>query len=418
MTKALKIMKINLLSLLALPLLLIATVCKLTAKALEKLAVILGMLILTFFVAMGFEFFKDPEGGLEFLLTLLAVLFIGFLIIMILVFLVTVMASVVTAVWSAIIGFFEVIYDLTYTGFLKLHAVCESDYQFISLTGTKAGNAALCLFYTILSFVNRLIVIVISFALPASFILSGLLVLDSLIGIHRKVKAAFGIGLFQFMGKFDTFSVVYGIVMFVMIMALFVIVILSLGIEWHEWAQELQMTEAELNADIQNLQSQDWHMAKDAESDNDTHDAYIKNLEEHMQSLEPLGDLVESVLSVKDNALLRSTWGNYFRNLSDIVEECSRYKKGIPLDKFKRMVPRIQQLEKQRADVKNLAEKLQQTYNDPVQSSVFFAGCDTAEKLEKRYKSLCKAYHPDAEGGDTSTFQKLQEEYEMLKGRV
>jgi len=27
-----------------------------------------------------------------------------------------------------------------------------------------------------------------------------------------------------------------------------------------------------------------------------------------------------------------------------------------------------------------------------------FAGCDTLEKLEKRYKSLAKTYHPD--GGD------------------
>lgn len=137
-----------------------------------------------------------------------------------------------------------------------------------------------------------------------------------------------------------------------------------------------------------------------------------------MQSLEPLGNLVESVLTVKDNALLRSTWGSYFRNLSDIVEECTKYKKGIPLDKFKRLIPRIQQLEKQREEVKTLAEKLQQTYSDPVQSSVFFVGCNSPEKLEKRYKSLCKAYHPDAEGGDTGTFQKLQEEYEMLKGRM
>ena len=134
-----------------------------------------------------------------------------------------------------------------------------------------------------------------------------------------------------------------------------------------------------------------------------------------MQNLESLGDLVEEVLSAKDNALLRSTWGNYFRNLSEIVDECAKYRKGIPVDKFKRLVPRIQQLEKQREDVQEMAQKLLAINNDPVKASVFFAGCNTADKLEKRYKSLCKAYHPDAEGGDTETFQKMQEEYAMLK---
>lgn len=418
MEKALKILKINLLSLVALPLLLIATASKLIAKALEKLAVILGMLLLTLFVIMGFEFFKNPESGLEVLLTLIAVLVIGFLIIMIIVFLMTVVASVITVIWSAIIAFFEGIYDLTYVGFLRLYATCENDYQYISLNGKKVTNALLCLFFTILSGINKLIVTIISWALPASILLSIVLVLGSLIGIHSDVKKTFGIGLFQFIGKFDTFSVVYGVVMFVMIMALFVIVLLSLGIEWHEWAQELKMTEDELDASIQNLQNQDWRMAGDDKSDTETGDAYMKNLEEHMQSLEPLGDLVESVLTVKDNALLRSTWGNYFRNLSDIVEECGKYKKGIPLDRFKKLIPRIQQLEKQREDVKSLAEKLRQTYSDPVQSSVFFAGCNSVEKLEKRYKSLCKAYHPDMDGGDTESFQKLQEEYETLKRQM
>lgn len=418
MEKFLKILKINLLSLVALPLLLIATASKLIAKALEKLAVILGMLVLTGFLAIGFEFFKNPESGLEIILGIILVFFIGFVIIMILIFLMTIVASVITVIWAAIIGFFETIYDWTYGGFLKLYAACENDYQFVSLNGKKVPNALLCLFFTILRGINKLIVTVISWALPASILLSVLLVLGELISMHSHIKKTFGIGLFQFIGKFDTFSVVYGIVMFVMIMAIVVVVLLSLGIEWHEWAQELRMTEDELDASIEKLQNSDWHMERDAGNTNETGDAYLKNLEEHMNSLEPLGDLVESVLAVKDNALLRSTWGNYFRNLSDIVEECSKYRQGMPLSKFKKLIPRIQQLEKQREEVKTMAEKLQQVNADPVQASVFFAGCNTAEKLEKRYKSLCKAYHPDAEGGDTETFQKMQEEYAMLKEKL
>lgn len=418
MEKILKILKINILSLIALPLLLLATACKLTAKALEKLALILGMLILTLFIIMGFEFFKNPESGMEVLLTLLLVFFIGFLIIMIIFFVMTMMASVVTLIWSAVIGFFEFVYDLAYTGFLKLHGICESDYQSICLTGKKVPNAIFCLFYTILSLINKVIVTVISFALPASFLLSALLIADALLGIHLHAKASFGIGLFTFMGKFDTFSLVYGIVMFVMVMALFITVLISLGVEWHEWAQELKMTEEEMDADIRDLQSRDWHMARSEENASDTGDAYMQNLEEHINSLDPLATMVESALNVQDNPLLRSAWGSYYRNLSDIVEECSRYKQGIPLNKFKKLIPRIQQLEKQRDEVKHFAKKSQEAGNASPQSPVFFAGCSDMEKLEKRYKSLCKAYHPDTGDGDTETFQKMREEYEQLKAAL
>lgn len=418
MEKFFKILKINLFSLVALPLLLIATASKLIAKALEKLSLVLGMLVLTCFLVMGFEFFKNPESGLQFILSIILLFVIAFVIIMILFFLMTVVASVITVIWASVIGFFDTIYDWTYGGFLKLYAACENDYQYISLNGKKVSNAVFCLFYTILHGINRLIVTIISWALPASILLSVLLVLGELFSIHIRVKKTFGIGLIQFVGKFDTFSAIYGIVMYVMIMALFVVVLLSLGIEWHEWAQELKMTEDELDASIEKLQNSDWHMERDAGNDNETGDAYLKNLEEHMDSLEALGDMVETVLAVRDNALLRSTWGNYFRNLSDIVDECAKYRQGIPLNKFKKLIPRIQQLEKQREEVKELAEKLQQALSDPVQSSVFFAGCSNAEKLEKRYKALCKTYHPDAEGGDTETFRKMREEYAMLKERM
>ena len=63
MEKVFKILKINLLSIIALPLLLLATASKLIAKALEKVAVILGMLFLTLLLVLGFEFFKNPSGA-------------------------------------------------------------------------------------------------------------------------------------------------------------------------------------------------------------------------------------------------------------------------------------------------------------------------------------------------------------------
>lgn len=415
MEKAFKILKINLLSIIALPLLFMATASKLIAKALEKVAVILSMLFLTLMLVLGFEFFKDPSSGFQALLYMIAFLVICFFIIAVIVLLMKLAAAVISTIWSAIIAFFEIIYDFTYSGFLRLFAICENDYQYISLNGKKVLNATLCLFYTILRFFNKLIITVISFALPASIILSILLVASSLLSAHSHLKGTFGIGLFDFIGKFDTFSIVYGIVMYIAMIGMVVLVLISLGIEWYEWAQELKLTSEELAEDIAELCENELRLEQNDDEDSETGDAYMRNLEEHMASIETLGDMVDEVLSSKDNALLRSIWGSYFRNLSDIVEECAGYKNGIPYDRFKRMIPRIQQLEKQREEVKEMAEKLLEINNDPIKSSVFFSGCTTPEKLEKRYKSLCKAYHPDTEGGDTETFQRMQEEYAMLK---
>lgn len=50
--------------------------------------------------------------------------------------------------------------------------------------------------------------------------------------------------------------------------------------------------------------------------------------------------------------------------------------------------------------------------------SGFFAGCNTQEKLEKRYRALCKTYHPDSEAGDEDTFKIMTEEYERLKAKL
>lgn len=42
----------------------------------------------------------------------------------------------------------------------------------------------------------------------------------------------------------------------------------------------------------------------------------------------------------------------------------------------------------------------------------FFLGCNTEEELNKRYKSLCKVYHPDMPTGEEETFKRLNNEYE------
>lgn len=48
----------------------------------------------------------------------------------------------------------------------------------------------------------------------------------------------------------------------------------------------------------------------------------------------------------------------------------------------------------------------------------FFSGCSTLESIEKRYKSLCKVYHPDVPTGDENTFKEILKEYQQLQQQI
>lgn len=45
---------------------------------------------------------------------------------------------------------------------------------------------------------------------------------------------------------------------------------------------------------------------------------------------------------------------------------------------------------------------------------VFFRGCNNKESIIRRYKELCKIYHPDSGNGDIETFREIADEYENI----
>jgi len=46
----------------------------------------------------------------------------------------------------------------------------------------------------------------------------------------------------------------------------------------------------------------------------------------------------------------------------------------------------------------------------------YFNGCTTEDEIKKRYRDLCKVFHPDSDNGDQETFLKIKEDYEALLG--
>lgn len=48
----------------------------------------------------------------------------------------------------------------------------------------------------------------------------------------------------------------------------------------------------------------------------------------------------------------------------------------------------------------------------------YFNGCTTEDEIKKRYRDLCKVFHPDSDNGDQETFLKIKEDYEALLGTM
>ena len=414
MGKILKILKINVLALVAIPLLLLATAFKLIAKSMEKIPLFIGLAIASAFILSMASFESTTESIFKVIAYIVAILILFGVVVVILFWIFSLISSLAMLVWTLIMTCFNSLYDLCYTGYFSLYIACESDYQVLSLNGKKTLNGFVCPFYSVLRGLSWVITTLVSLMLPAAVVCSVGLIALTLFDLNSNTKAAFGLSLIQFAKKSPTASVIGGIFIYLAVMAIAITAIMAFALEWYEWAQDLKMSGETISNDIARLQDAQLQMASGRPDEVGNHLEYLNTIEEHLNQLDSLGQKVQSILEKKESPQLRSNWGSYMRNLEYLVGQCSE-KNGITVEQLKRMIPQIQQLDKQRQDVRKLTDRLSEELRNPAGSSIFFAGCDTPEKLEKRYKSLCKTYHPDMGDGDTATFQKMKDEYEAIK---
>ena len=53
-----------------------------------------------------------------------------------------------------------------------------------------------------------------------------------------------------------------------------------------------------------------------------------------------------------------------------------------------------------------------------IKTNGYFSDCDTKDKLNKRYKALCKVFHPDNQAGNADIYMHIKEEYEDKLKRI
>lgn len=259
MENLLKILKINLLSLIAFPIFLCTIICKLFATTWEKINIILGMLSLTIEIVVLFSILDEIRDDAESMLVLgsmilFSVFYFGvILLIMYLIF--RYFKYILIRIYRNIQNFTEQLYTAFYHIFILLFQKCKNNYDYLQFVSSKTP-LILCLCYTILRFIKWMSIKIFSLSFILSIATSLVMIIGSIAIWNHNVFNTFGINLIQFIFHFDTFSIVRDIMTYILLLSTILIVLLSLGNEWYELSLELTMNREDFD-NLKHEQSQE-----------------------------------------------------------------------------------------------------------------------------------------------------------------
>lgn len=431
MKKILKIVKINIFAIIALPLLLLATAAKLAAKALEKTVTIIGAVFILFGIAMIFEIFKNPSGWLNGIFMVIVILIIGGIFTAIAIWILSLVSAVIMAVVSLVISLLNGIYELIYGGYASLYHACKTDYAAVSQEGSGIVNGLCCLFYTLLRVINRGIILFVTHAVKIFVLASAVIVIGSLFMCNQYIQSRFGIGLLSYIKLFSPLPIIYGITMYLAFMTAIVIILVSLGLEWSEWGKEMELSTGDYEKYLSSiLESTEeigggniHNTAQGASAADEKRMQkcyrYQEILQQHITEITEFSQTISPLVDKSDNYILRSSWGEYFPTLQEVVDGITKYNGNVPIDEYEKLMPLIDRLEELKQTIEKQAAKIAEEQKATAAAGGgFFAGCDTEEKLDKRYRALCKTYHPDTEVGDEETFKLITDEYDRRKAEL
>lgn len=427
MKNVLKIMKINILAILAFPLLALATAAKLAAKALEKTVTIIGAVFILLGISLIFEIMKNPSQWFNGFVVVIVCLVLGGIFTVLVIWILGLISGAVMGAAAIVISLLNGMYELVYAGYTALYHLCKADYLQISREGNGLISGLCCLFFTLLRGINRVVILFVTHAIKILALASIGIVIGSLFLCNQSVQESMGINLLEYLKLFSAYSIVYGTVMYLAFMTAVVVILISLGLEWNEWGREMELSTSDYEKYVNSILEGREEMGQ--ESVQGMHGLDEKRLEKcnryqdllhrHAMDIEEFVQKIHPIVEKSDNYILRSGWGEYFSTLQEVMDLMSQYEGGIPVEAFEKLMPRIDRLEDLKQTIeKQAARAVAEQKSAAPAGSGFFGGCDTLEKLEKRYRALCKTYHPDTEVGDEDTFKRITQEYEKRKAEM
>ena len=237
----LKIIKINILSSVAIPFLLISAITKIVATVVENLLLITGIAVFTLITAFVFEFLRNPSTILELLIFIAIFIVIGAIFIYIISLIFTILVGIFSMVTSFLLQVLEFISDITTTIYGKILSICSYDYNIIDKNcSSKIKSNFLCFCYTITYILNKLIIFILYNSIFI-FVLGAIVTfITPIILIASKINKDFGINIFSFLRLFDWYTLLYGIVIYIIALGGLSLIIVKVGIDISECGEEFK----------------------------------------------------------------------------------------------------------------------------------------------------------------------------------
>ena len=240
MGNTLKILKVNLLSIISVPLLLICVFLNMLGKFIEQIFYVAGMIIMTGIVAFGLQFINNPKTTAQ----TVAVIILGILILGIIGEAIMLACGLITALLSAFLGIIAgacyIFSTILYTGYQYLYNTILEEYKYISNDEDNIKNRMICVMYTILRGINKGIIIFFKNSIKGAIILSIVVFSAPIIYGIYVVKRDFGINIFSYLGMFNWYSNLHGIVMYSFVLGGICVLLLKLGSDWNMWGKGME----------------------------------------------------------------------------------------------------------------------------------------------------------------------------------
>ncbi len=256
MDNAIKILKINILSLIAIVILGISITAKLINKALEKAVVFFCVAIVIFVLAIFSFILKNPGGFFGGVLNVVAyfifgLIFMGVIVLigaiffqvfaMILSIAVTLFTSAVTFLMMGL----NIISEITNSWYVTIYDICRREQDM--LVNNQQGNKLkfACIFWIFLKLLNFIIIKILSNFFKLSIVSSIGVVIYSVFSLHLVINKTFGLNLFSYLNLFPAIDRVFSIIYYIILVASAVVVLISLGIEWEELGRTMEASTQE-----------------------------------------------------------------------------------------------------------------------------------------------------------------------------
>lgn len=420
MSNLLRIIKINILSMVALPFLVCSTVFKMTAKAFGKISTILIMSIITGVIFLVYLFTANPGDILKNIMDIanMRITIFVCVVVGILIFVLKRVFSfgylVVSHIYHGIINVFEKLYEWCYLAFMGIESEARREFELLTLSKGALLMGVFCIFYSILQVVNLLLTAFIRVSLLIFIVGSLGFIWYSYHYLSDLIFTNYNLTLPEYLKSLDTFSCIVSVLLYAVIIISVFVVFISLAAEWREWSRDLRMDDEDYEQYIEKLEDDEEYMVQ-ASFEDDEINEYIDIVSEHLGNAGAFMDEAMESAGLDNNPLLESACSEYLRLLSETSDFISSDEGEFSdVDKV-RLAMYTKQLDKHRDSIYRLMEKQNELIDNPAKKSLFFSGCTSRAQLDKRYKGLCRTYHPDGESGDEDTFIAMCKEYEELK---